>query len=951
MPRSRNPAGLLLFSCVAVGCADLALAQQPVEEIIVTVRKRAESLQDVPIAVSAIGADLIERQGINDLIGISKLDPSVQFDTGFGPQDTRVTIRGLSNTRGRSNVAFLVDGIDVTTENAITAGSGLLANKRLLNDVERIEIVKGPQSALYGRAAFAGAISYVTKEPGDEFEAQLRVDAGDYGRWQLDGAISGPVVENLFALRLSGVYWSEDGFYQNSVSGNDVGGGEGFGAALTAVWTPTESIKIRPRLEYSEDEYRPSATARIDGVAPVIYPQEALDAGVGISDAFGGTATSLPDFGVYCPGLLPLQASTAEVLALFPNHPLVPDPDNPGQQIPAPGFCWPDSYGSAAGTPITQGEDPLTGEDYAGDTVDVFRASLIATWEPGDFVVTSYTGFTDADFSQAFDQDYQAIGRPDQITSALWTTTTQNTMQFSQELRLATLWDSPLQITVGGLYWNEERELTDSSGIISCAPVTKDFSGNLVTNVPGVCDGTSSGGALTSVSSVQEYARQNLRPQVPGFLGAVWLTETEHLSAYLNLEWDINDQLTLSFENRYVDETFDITRPNQASCGQLGFAVLGGGLVSPLASQAANPGALIACVAWDSAIRKVNSGQDPNFDIWVGATLPGQDWALIQGTEKSDFHTPKVTLEWRATDDALFYSYVARAQKPGGIGQLEAGQAATTIEEQRFEPEKMTAYEIGYKGTWRLGGFLQTNLAGFFQDYTDKQTVTQELINNALAPRVTNASAAEVLGLEVDVTWRPDFLEGLTLSGAYTYLDATYKKFDDDTAILLRAAQTGQCQVLYKGGEGPNPGDFNDPANGGPTCRIDQSGNRLERTPEHAFRGLAAVQRQVPGQDYDWLVELNAVYHGERFLDADNYVKFDDYWLFDLRAGLTGERFDFIAYVENLFDDDTLKTGGAGPDFGSQAAELGFVAGLGLQQVFGTLPAPRVFGLRLALRF
>jgi len=301
---------LLLFA--------IADAWPQIEEVVVTTRRRAENLQDVPLAVSALTAEQIERQGLRGLADITKLDPSVQFDTSFGPQDTRITVRGLSNTRGRSNVAFLVDGIDVTTENSITAGSGLLANKRLLNDVERIEVVKGPQSALFGRAAFAGAISYVTKDPGDEFEGVLKADFGDYGRRQVDAAVGGPVIDGVLGLRATGVYWDQDGYYQNSVSGNDVGGGDGFGTALTALFTPADSIRIKARVEYSEDEYNAPPTVRINGDTPVVYPQQALDAGVGISSAFSGTVTNLPDFGVYCPGLLPLAQRS--------GRPVVPEP-------------------------------------------------------------------------------------------------------------------------------------------------------------------------------------------------------------------------------------------------------------------------------------------------------------------------------------------------------------------------------------------------------------------------------------------------------------------------------------------------------------------------------------------------------------------------------------------------------------------------------------------------
>ena len=183
MSKSRSLAGATSAALAVSGfllAAPLAGWAQ-FEEFVVTTRKKEENIQDVPIAVDAISAEQIERRGIANVAEVVKLSTSVQFDQSFGPQDTRIAIRGLSNTRGRSNVAFLVDGVDVTTENFVSAGSGLLANQRLLTDVQRIEIVKGPQSALYGRAAFAGAISYTTAEPGDEFESQVRVEAGNYG--------------------------------------------------------------------------------------------------------------------------------------------------------------------------------------------------------------------------------------------------------------------------------------------------------------------------------------------------------------------------------------------------------------------------------------------------------------------------------------------------------------------------------------------------------------------------------------------------------------------------------------------------------------------------------------------------------------------------------------------------------------------------------------------------
>ena len=327
-----------------------------IEEIVVTTRKREESLQDVPIAVTAIGSEQIERQNINSLDDIVKLAPSVQFDSSFGPSDTRVTIRGLSNTRGRSNVAFLIDGIDVTTENLVVAGSGLLANRRLLNDVERIELVKGPQSALYGRAAFAGALSYTTKEPGPVAAGKVGVDFGEDGQRQVDFSYEAPVkgIEDILAVRVSGVWWDEDGRYENAISGNDVGGADGFGGAFTTVFTPTDAIKIKARLEYTDEDIDPRPNFRLGGGLPVelvptedasqdntwqyviddsdpnnptrttidanndglpdlnpgatytcrdqdnafkLYPKSALDADLGVGTTFGFQATGLADFG------------------------------------------------------------------------------------------------------------------------------------------------------------------------------------------------------------------------------------------------------------------------------------------------------------------------------------------------------------------------------------------------------------------------------------------------------------------------------------------------------------------------------------------------------------------------------------------------------------------------------------------------------------------------------
>ena len=93
-----------------------------IEEIVVTARKKAENLQDIPVQVDVIGSEKLERAGITSLEDISKMSASMVFDNGFSQQDTRITLRGLSPVRGRQNVAVLQDGIDLSSENLTIAG-------------------------------------------------------------------------------------------------------------------------------------------------------------------------------------------------------------------------------------------------------------------------------------------------------------------------------------------------------------------------------------------------------------------------------------------------------------------------------------------------------------------------------------------------------------------------------------------------------------------------------------------------------------------------------------------------------------------------------------------------------------------------------------------------------------------------------------------------------------
>ena len=250
-------------------------------------------------------------------------------------------------------------------------------------------------------------------------------------------------------------------------------------------------------------------------------------------------------------------------------------------------------------------------------------------------------------------------------------------------------------------------------------------------------------------------------------------------------------------------------------------------------------------------------------------------WRYIEGSTSSSYNTPKLTLDWSPIDGTkLFFSY-AYAQKPGGINALigGGGTAPPTLENERFEPEKLKAYELGLKTQFEAAGFWQLNTSLFLQDYTAKQVSIQVLDAAGIAqPRVVNASGAEVWGLEFEAIWQPEFMEGLLLSLSGTLLDASYTDWTDDTRNLVRAADFGSCPLVYKytgrsgveqvetdpaditiedtnklqNGSYANDGiDANDPQ---PTafCRLDYAGNELERTPETSLCRLDADPAAIP---------------------------------------------------------------------------------------------------------
>ena len=248
MRSQRKLIWLAVAASMASTAAPVAFAQQSsvaIEEVVVTARKRAENLQEVPIAISAINAETMERAGIERPADYISLLPNVTIVDTANVGDTQVSIRGIVSTRdAESTFAYVVDGVLSTNPNSF--------NEELL-DVEQIEVLKGPQGALYGRNAVAGAILVTTARPGDEFEAKVGGGVGNNGLLKAQAMVSGPVSENLSA-RVSVSSRTFDGFYENVFTGTDdtVDFLEDTSVRGRAIWTVNDDLEIDFRAGYSE---------------------------------------------------------------------------------------------------------------------------------------------------------------------------------------------------------------------------------------------------------------------------------------------------------------------------------------------------------------------------------------------------------------------------------------------------------------------------------------------------------------------------------------------------------------------------------------------------------------------------------------------------------------------------------------------------------------------------
>lgn len=397
MQRAQITAGLALWFALAP-----AFAAPGLEELVVTARKREEPLLAVPVAVSVFDAQRIETLGLQSLDDIARFTPGFSLDSGTGrqPASYRPMIRGLTTIRNgianASAATTFVDGVYV---------GGSVQPTELYN-LERVEILRGPQSAQYGRASYAGAINYVTRRPAAEAEADLTLSAAEHETYEASGWLSGPLIAGRLAGAMAAGYREYGGEYRNERTGDEVGDERTADLTGKLVWQPADEVEVVAKAGYQ----------RTDDGHYAIYLQPRT-----LNNCCFRSPTK-PRAREYFIG----YAESAERVNLFTD------------------------LLEAAGGAGTELERRLAALDV--------RIGLPASLE-----LRSLTGLVDDELRRGFDASYAAYDPLAFVSPGLFTLVDRlDQRDFSQELRLASAAGGRLRWTTGLYYYRGELEERES---------------------------------------------------------------------------------------------------------------------------------------------------------------------------------------------------------------------------------------------------------------------------------------------------------------------------------------------------------------------------------------------------------------------------------------------------------------------------------------------------------
>ena len=380
--------GFVTGAAIAQEAEEEALA---LEKILVTAQKRVQSLQDVPLSVSALSEEELLNAGVSDVQDMKALVPALNIYSAAQPAMTSVTLRGAGTGAAdptlQPSVGVFIDGVFMPRS---------VFGMQDLVDVERVEVLLGPQGTLYGKNTNAGVISVLTKGAPSDFELQAEATLGDYGRTDVKVTVANPLTDDV-SFRLGVVSRQSDGYLENSVTGNSLGGDDNLAIRGQLYWDITESLSARIVAYTSEDK--------------------------------GGTNVTEHNFdsaSLYRSTLIPAYAA---MMGLRVEDVVNDDPT--------------DHIVAITEHPTGQTLDP---------TLSVDGGSLQLEYDLGDMTLTSITAW------QSWEQDDFFSDTDGTALDISYTIDNMEETSFSQELRLSSFGDGSFDWIAGLFYFDSELE-------------------------------------------------------------------------------------------------------------------------------------------------------------------------------------------------------------------------------------------------------------------------------------------------------------------------------------------------------------------------------------------------------------------------------------------------------------------------------------------------------------
>lgn len=412
---------------------------QAIQSIVVTARRFGERMQDVPLSIVALTGKDLEERGVKSLADLSLLTPGLSYSPDFGRQSERPVVRGIGVTRtdAPQPVSIFIDGVYVR-DGALSLG---------IDDAQRIEVIKGPQSALYGRSTYAGAINYVTVKPGDVLTGKINTTVASDGERSIFGAVTVPLISEMLSMRVGLKHSEFDGQYTNSVDGSKLGQEKSDSAGVQFLLRATPDFDATLALNSSRDR---------DGQFVAVARPIPVQAGGVVTDQNGSSNVAN---GSECNG------RTIDMVG-----------NDPATGLPAAGFPasattvangWPCGAVSITGrsfpravTQLANYVDPVSGVNYgdiAGLKRDIDRGALTLNYQFGDgYQLTSQTAYTRQALNGGADQSYSNTPI---VFGSSWLSYDRDKLSYkSQEVRLSSPLDADLTWMVGAFYYKEDGE-------------------------------------------------------------------------------------------------------------------------------------------------------------------------------------------------------------------------------------------------------------------------------------------------------------------------------------------------------------------------------------------------------------------------------------------------------------------------------------------------------------